>query len=183
MNRICRVTAALILPLLSGCAATWSRVDESSNEFINDQFRVELPLEWMRLEQDSGLRLSRDGVLLQRIDIEYRPHEKAFRAIARSSSAVTLPSELAEMVIAELKTSDHKDLEILDNAPITISGYPGFQLHLQLKSAGGLRIEILTVGFVDEDGFYKLTYRAPALHYFSRDRTAFELVTGSFEPR
>ena len=41
-------------------------------------------------------------------------------------------------------------------------------------------MELLVRGFVDERGFYLLTYRAPTLHYFERDRPVFDSVATSF---
>ena len=94
-----------------------------------------------------------------------------------------LPSELADLAIAELRAGQEQklpSLEVLSNAPAEIGGHNGFALHLRFQTDQGLRMELLMRGFVDQRGFYLLTYRAPTLHYFERDRPVFESLVSSF---
>jgi hypothetical protein len=178
------IAACLLAVLLAGCTANWVRVEQSDRRYAGEHYSVTLPAGWMRMESADSLVLSRDGLDLQRIVIEFRPHEKAFEKIERSSSADMLPSELAELTIAELKSSQEDglpSLEILDNRPVEIAGHTGYSLHLRFKTDEGLRIEMLLRGFVDEAGLYQFRYRAPTLHYFSRDREAYETVSDSFQ--
>jgi len=75
-----------------------------------------------------------------------------------------LPSELADLAIAELRAGQEQklpSLEVLSNAPAEIGGHNGFALHLRFQTDQGLRMELLMRGFVDQRGFYLLTYRAP----------------------
>ena len=179
-----RSAACLLALLLAGCAATWVRVEDADSRYRGEHYSVILPAGWMRSEVGDSLVLSRDGLDLQRIVIEYRSHEKAFEKIEKSSSAGMLPSELAELTIAELKASQEDglpSLEILDNRPMEIAGSTGYALHLRFKTDAGLRIEVLLRGFVDEDGLYQLLYRAPMLHYFGRDREVYESITESMQ--
>lgn len=179
-----RIAACLLALILAGCAATWVRVDDTDSHYSGEHYSVSLPAGWMRSEVGDRLVLSRDGLDLQRIVIEYRPHEKAFEELEKSSSAGMLPSELAELTIAELKASQEEglpSLEILDNRPIEIAGHTGYALHLRFKTDAGLRIEVLLQGFVDEHGLYQLLYRAPTLHYFGRDREVYESIAGSMQ--
>jgi hypothetical protein len=174
----------LSLLALAGCAATWVRVDDADRRYAGEHYTVTLPAGWMRSQTEDSLMLSRDGLDLQRIVIEYRPHDKAFEKLGKSSSAGMLPSELAELTIAELKASQDEglpSLEILDNRPTQIAGHTGYALHLRFKTDAGLRIEVLLRGFVDEQGLYQLLYRAPTLHYFGRDREVYESVAGSMK--
>ena len=184
MNHPQRSTALwLLIVLLTGCATTWISVDDTNRDYRNEFYRVTLPSGWYRYQGGDNLLLSKDGLDLQRILIQYHPHEEAFETLERSSSAGMLPSELAELTIAEIKAGQENGLPsmiVLENEPREIAGHDGFSLHLQFKTDAGLRIELLARGFVDEQGFYLLLYRAPTLHYFARDREVYESVTESF---
>jgi len=138
----------------------------------------------MRLESNDSLTLSKDGILLQVISIQYRPHKNAFAKIEKDSSTTMLPSELAQLAIAELKASQDDSLpslEILRNAPVELAGHTGFDIHLRYKTDAGLRMDMVMRGVVDGSGFYLLKYSAPTLHYFERDRQTFETLTESLQ--
>lgn len=95
-----------------------------------------------------------------------------------------LPSELAQLAIAELKASQSNSLpslEILRNAPVELAGHTGFDIHLQYKTDAGLRMDMEMRGVVDNSGFYLLKFSAPTLHYFERDRQTFETLTESLQ--
>jgi hypothetical protein len=183
MNRLPCCVLLLILALIAGCATTWTRIDDSNRSYQGEHYSVTLPSGWMRLESSGNLLLSKDGIDLQRIIIEYHTHDKAFEKLKKTSSASMLPSELAELTLAELEASQ-KDglpsLKVISNSPVGIAGHDGFQLHLSFKTDEGLRIQMLMQGFADSDGYYLLTYRAPTLYYFERDRGVFESVSASF---
>ena len=185
MKPTARISIFLIsVVLLVGCATGWGRVDDSGRYYKGKYYNATLPLGWMRMQSGETLTLSRDGIDLQRIVIEYRPHDKAFEGIEKSSSESMLPSELAELTIAELKASQDEgwpSLEVLVNEPVKITGHTGYGLHLRFKTDEGLRIDVLLRGFVDEDGLYLVMYRAPTLHYFERDRTVYESIAGSLK--
>jgi len=183
MRDLLRTAIILTIALIAGCAVLWSRIDDANRNYQGAHYSVTLPVGWMRRESGGNLLLSKDGIDLQRILIEYRPHEKAFEKLKKTSSATMLPSELAELTIAELKASQQNDLpslKVISNAPVEIGGHAGFLIHLGYKTDAGLRIEILLEGFADAAGYYLITYRAPTLYYFARDRSAFEAVCASF---
>lgn len=169
--------------MLAGCVSTWVRVDGADEHYAAAHYQVSLPRGWLRIEDQGNLLLSKDGPDLQRILIQFQSHEKAFAKLEKDSSASMLPSELAELAIAELKASGEDglpSLQVLRNEPVEIAGHMGFAIHARFKTDDGLRIELLLRGFVDERGLYLLTYRAPTLHYFARDLGAFESVVASF---
>ena len=174
----------LLLLLLSGCATTWVKVDDAGRRYQDEHYSATLPTGWLRLESNDSLILSKDGILLQYISIQYRPHAKAFEKLEKNSSSTMLPSELAELTIAEFKATQEEglpSLEILHNAPIKLAGYTGFDIHLRYKTDAGLRIDMLLRGVVDESGFYLVKYSAPTLHYFERDRQTYEYLTESLQ--
>jgi hypothetical protein len=168
---------------LAGCAVTWVRIDSGNTDYRGAHYEVSLPAGWVRFEKDDTVLLSRDGPDLQRILIEYRPHDKGFESLKRTSSPDMLPSELADLMIGEIRAGAEQklpSLEVLSNAPVEIGGQAGFALHLRFKTDQGLGMELLICGFIDKRGLYLLTYRAPTLHYFERDRAVFESIATSF---
>lgn len=179
-----RANMFMLALLLSACATTWVRVDDAGRHYQGDHYNVTLPAGWLRLESDDSLVLSKDGILLQSISIQFRPHSKAFEKIEKDSSSSMLPSELAELTIAEFKATQEEglpSLEILHNAPVEIAGHTGFGILLQYKTDSGLRMSMLLRGVVDASGFYLIKYSAPTLHYFERDRQTYESLTESLQ--
>ena len=178
-------TITLVLALLlSGCATTWVKVDDAGRHYQDENYSAMLPAGWLRFESGDSLILSKDGILLQYISIQFRPHEKAFEKIEKDSSSTMLPSELAELTIAEFKATQDgglPSLEILRNAPVEIAGYTGFDIHFRYKTEAGLRMDMLLRGVIDESGFYLIKYSAPTLHYFERDRQTYESLTESLQ--
>lgn len=177
-------TIVLVLALLSGCAPAWVQVDDSGRNFHGEHYSVTLPAGWMRLESEDSLILSKDGILLQVISIQFRQHQDAFEKLGKDASATMLPSELAQLAIAELKASQGEglpSLEILRNAPVELAGHTGFDIHLRYKTDAGLRMDMEMRGVVDDSGYYLLKYSAPTLHYFERDRQVYETLTESLQ--
>jgi hypothetical protein len=183
MARLRRFVVMLMVVLISACAvAPYTRVDEKNQQYTNGHFSIALPVGWVLFEEEDGVWLSKDGPDLQRIAVQFRKHKDAFKEIKKSSSLDLLPSELAEMTIAELKASNEHglpSLKIMSNEPVQIAGRQGYALPVGVNPDEGLRIQILVDGFVNEKGLYTLFYRAPTLHYFNQDRLAFEKVVSS----
>ena len=182
MKILTGATALVLVLLLAGCATTWVRVDDAGRQYQGEHYSATLPAGWMRLESGDNLLLSKDGILLQYISILFRQHEKAFVKIEKDSSSTMLPSELAELMIAEIKATQDEglpSLEVIHNAPIELAGYTGFDIHLQYKTDTGLRMDMLLRGIVDENGFYLVKYSAPTLYYFERDRQTYDSLTES----
>ena len=114
MNMPGRITALVPVLLLAACASTWIRIDDSATHYQDAHYSVTLPAGWLQLSSDDTLILSRDGILLQLISIEYRPHAKAFEHIGKVSSPTMLPSELAELAIADFEAAQDGGLPSLE---------------------------------------------------------------------
>ncbi|MDH3670218.1 MAG: hypothetical protein OES46_03540 [Gammaproteobacteria bacterium] len=182
MNRIIQLTCLLLIAVLAAGCAVWARIDEPLVDGPDKAFQLELPVGWIRagLATDRVL-VTRDGTGVQFIEAMKRTHKKAFSDLKEETRADMLPTELAELAIAQLKSQPGvSDLEVVNNAPATIAGTTGFRLHVQMKNSQGLAYEAVVYGFVDADGFYRLRYQAPSLHYFKRDLSIFERAVKSF---
>jgi len=183
MSRVRFTLLFLSALILTSCASSWTRVGDTSLVYQNDRFTFNAPVGWMQLERDDSVTFSRDGPDLQRIGVVFNTSDKAFPTLKKSSSIDMLPSELAELTIAEIRASQENGMpgmEVVSNRPVTIDGHQGFALHLRFKLDSGLRYESMVNGFVTSQGLYALYFRAPTLHFFSRDQEAYSNIVDTF---
>ena len=68
----------------------------------------------------------------------------------------------------------------MSNKPAKVGGKQAFELVMQYKNQDGLRIQIMSYGFVDKTGFYTINFRAPYLYYYDRDYKEFKKLVSSF---
>lgn len=200
------VTLAL---LTSGCLqpSKWTLTDDMNSVVKSSSFQITVPQKWVRLTQPESMEyveidgenqylmleamtVTRDGVDLQLINVIRRYPDNAFPAIKKKSRASMLPPEVADLYVTELrKRSGLERLKVLTNKPAKVGGKDGFRLVMQYKNDEGLRIRIVSYGFVDKTGFYTISYRAPYLYYYERDYKkftqlvkSFRQLKGAFEP-
>jgi hypothetical protein len=189
-----------LILLTSGCAQTsyWTLTDDVNSVVKSNSFQMTVPEGWVRttqadtwerIEIDGKLRtilleamtVTRDGTGIHAITVTRRYADNAFPSIRKKSMATMMPLEAAELYLAELrKRSGLERLKVLRNKPATVDGKPAFQLVMQYKNEDGLRIRIVSYGFVDKTGFYTVNYRAPYLHYYDRDHEEFSRLVRSF---
>jgi len=177
--------AFLILSLIAliGCQGLWTRIDAKTVAYKGDRYAVNLPTGWLRLQQNKIMLATRDGIGVQNITFVFHEHEEAFEETEQKSTPDMLPSELADRYVADLRAADEHglpSLEIISDLPITIDGRLGFELHLQFLNDDGLRYERLVSGFANAEGFFVVSYQAPSLHFFERDRATYQNVLQSF---
>lgn len=198
-----------LVSLTSGCAqrAYWTLTDDMNRVAKSNSFQMSVPERWVRTTQaDTWERLdidgelqtillesmvvTRDGTGIHSINVTRRYPDTAFPTIKKKSTANMLPLEAADLYVSELrKRSGLERLKVLKNKPAKIDGKQAFELVMQYKNEDGLRIRIISYGFVDKTGFYTINYRAPYLYYFDRDYKeftrlvlSFKQLKGAFEP-
>lgn len=197
-----KVLALIALALItSGCAQTafWTMTDDVNRVVKSTSFQMSVPegwvrttkpITWERIEIDGepqtilleSMAVTRDGLGLHAITVTRHYPDTSFPTIKRKSVANMLPPEVADLYVSELrKRSGLERLKILSNKPAKINGKPAFQLVMQYKNEDGLRIRIVSYGFVDKTGFYTINYRAPYLYYYNRDYKEFTNVVRSFK--
>jgi hypothetical protein len=197
-----KALALLVLVLLtSGCAQTayWTMTDDVNRVVQSTSFQMSVPegwvrttkpVTWERIEIDGepetilleSMAVTRDGTGIHAITITRHYPDTSFPTIKRKSVANMLPAEVADLYVSELrKRSGLERLKVLSNKPANINGKPAFRLEMQYKNEDGLRIRIVSYGFVDKTGFYSINYRAPYLYYYKRDYKKFTSVVRSFK--
>ena len=178
-----RHALVLGLMLISLAACTpWARVDSTSRlETKASDYTVELPVGWVKhTANTSDIFITRDGPALNYIVVNRQPHDVKLPHTKRITRADMLPHELAELTLAEWKSTDATaNLEVLANTPTTLGGQPAVRLHIRYKNERGLPIERLLIGMVDAKGRLSLQYEAPAIVYFQRSQADFEAMAAS----
>jgi hypothetical protein len=191
---------SMLLALVGGCAPVpyWTLTDDANGVLKSTSFEMTVPAGWTRTttadtwEQvtvdDKAQTLllerataSRDGVGIHAITVIRRYPDTAFPTIKKKSSAKMLPLEAADLYVSELrKRNGLERLKVLSNKPAQIDGKQGFELVMEFKNDDGLRIRIVSNGFVDKTGFYTINYRAPVLYYYDRDYHDYAKLVRSF---
>lgn len=190
-----------IVLLASGCAPTsyWTLTDDLNHVVKSKSFQINVPQGWVRTTQPvtwervdidgeprtlllESMGVTRDGVGIHAVSVTRRYPDTAFPTIKKKSSGNMLAPVAADLYVSELrKRSGLERLSVLSNKPAMVGGTQGFELLMQYKNDDGLRIQILTYGFVDKTGFYTISYRAPVLYFYERDYANFKKLAGSFK--
>ncbi|NTV94850.1 MAG: hypothetical protein HGA75_05470 [Thiobacillus sp.] len=182
MKRATRILAlALVAVLLASCAA-WTRLDGTSRLTGPDGLSAMAPAGWMRfnLVDDRVIALTRDGLQIQTLRIEYRKHDKAFPGVKKPSNADMLPTEAAELLLADLKADKGlANIKLIENVPCRLAGKPGFRLHGEYRDERGAQFDLVAIGRVTQVGLAVVFYRALSTHYYPRDLKLFEQVADS----
>lgn len=191
----------VIALLLGGCAPKpyWTLTDNTNRVVTSSSFEFSVADGWARTTEPrtferlsidgeqrtillESMSVTRDGTGLHAITLTRRYPDTAFPTIKKKSAASMLAPEVADLYVSELrKRTGLERLTVLSNKPARMDGKQGFQLVMQFKNDDGLRIQIMTYGFVDKTGFYTIAYRAPALYYHDRDLKVFTNLVGSFK--
>lgn len=189
-----------LIVTLTGCAPKpyWTLTDDANQLAKSNSFEFSVPQGWNRTtaadtwdqvtidDRERTIHLermtaSRDGLGLHSISVTRRYPDTAFPAIKKKSNANMLPLEVADLYVSDLrKRTGLERLTVLSNKPATVDGKPAFQLVMEFKNNDGLRIRIVSHGFVDKTGFYTINYRSPTLYYYERDYAAYAGIVRSF---
>jgi hypothetical protein len=185
---------------LSGCAPTpyWTLTEDANKIARSKSFEITVPEGWnrttvaetkdlltiddkQRIIQLERMMASRDGPGIHTITVTRRYPDTAFPAINKKSTATMLPLEAADLYVSDLrKRTGLERLKVLSNKPALVNGKPAFQLVMEFKNDDGLRIRVVSHGFVDKTGFYTINYRAPSLYYYERDYGDYARLVRSF---
>ena len=170
-----------VVLLLSGCvqAPYWTLTDDMNRVAKSTSFEMTVPEDWVRTTEPNtwervevdgemqtnlleSMSVTRDGIGIHAISVTRRYPDTAFPTIKKKSTTNMLPLEAADLYVSELrKRSGLERLKVLSNKPAKVAGKQAFELVIQYKNDDGLRIRILSYGFVDKTGFYTINYRAP----------------------
>ena len=172
----------VLIAVVAGCAEAPPQKPPEAAKPQPTVAGVVTPEGWVPEYNAGGqLIVSRDGYLVQMILVGARSNLDAFPAIKKGAAAGMLPSEVAELHIANMKAAGGEQLEVLENDPAPIADVSGYRLVLRHFDDRGLELRRVVYGAVDEKYFYRLIYEAPTLYFFDRDLTQFETLVKSFQ--
>jgi len=147
-----------------------------------ENFSVELPKGWMRLNSDEDLLITRDGLLLQHILIERVRVAEPLKNTKKTLARGMLPQAVAEVILDNIASSERVlDLKVQENRPVQVGRYRGFKLVYTHKNKDGLRFRSVLHGLLAGNAFYGIRYTAAERHYFAKDLRTFEQVLASFK--
>ena len=187
----------LVCVLATACNPAWTLVGSTNSRVQLNDIAFSLPEQWVLYNDhdnsytsinngnrtDNSVRrvvLSRNGLNLDYIDIIEFSAVSAFPSIERPARKDLLPSELAELFIAEQKiTLGIDQVEVMHSQPVVIEGRDGFMVQLQFKNRAGLELQQKTYGFATTGHYYAFNFRAPSLHYFDNSVSEFERLIAS----
>lgn len=177
------VVAILVLQI-TGCASNyWKTLPDDLYTNQKAGFQVKAPKGWFAGKGVSGpLVITKDGPLLQAIEITEMALKKSFPKTKRVVADDTEPLELADYYLAEFK-SELEGITVVDKkslSPASIEQNDAFNMVLEFNSVEGLGYRVNVYGFVRAGKMYTLKYQAPRLHYYDRYAVDFKKVVESF---
>jgi hypothetical protein len=147
-----------------------------------DNFAVELPKGWMRLNSEHDLLITRDGLLLQHVLIERGRVEQPLKHTKKMLTRGMQPQAVAEVILDNITSSERTlDVKVKENRPIQLGQHRGFRIVYGHRDKNGLRFKSVLLGFLAGDDFYLLRYTAAERYYFSKDLATFEQLVTTFK--
>lgn len=171
-----RSLAIAAAALLAGCfpSSPWVQA-EQDYQSSDDQYRIQLPSGWMRVNVDETMLITRDGLNLQRIQVARHELGKPLKNSKRAPRPGMEPSEIADMLAGELSSGEGvTGVKVLESSPATLSGARGFKLVIAFKDEDGLKRKAVVYGLMGQKALWIAAYQAPQRHYFDQDVATFE---------
>ena len=146
-----------------------------------ENFAVELPQGWMRLNSNEDLLITRDGILLQHVSVERAAVDRPLKSTKKTLTRGMQPQAVAEVIIDNFMSSERMlDVKVVENRPFQVAQYRGFRLVYTHRDKNGLRFKSVLHGFLAGDVLYAIRYTAAERYYFAKDLPTFEQVLASF---
>lgn len=179
---------AVCLLMLGGCASFgphgWEAAGSAPYSVPSQGYVVTLPQGWIEESNNgySAMILSRHGLDLESIHITRGDNDKAFPSLKKSASPDEAPGDLADDLIAEIKSeSGDVGFQIVKNEPAMVGGKSAIHLLIEYRTPDGVRYRQDEYAICTADGFYQLRYQAPVLHYYDSSQPVFAAMLQSFQ--
>ena len=179
-------SVAALLLTLGGCVTAphqWTATGDDPYSPPAQGYAVMLPQGWVEVSSNdySGTIVSRHGLDLEIIRIIRANNDKAFPSLKKSAAPDEEPGQLADDLIAEIKTeSDLTGFQVLTNEPSTLAGKVGIHLVIEFSNSEGVHYRQDEYAVCTARGFYVTAYRAPVLHFYDLYHPAFQAMVQSF---
>src|SRR2546422_11640612 len=81
-----------------------------------ENFAVELPQGWMRLNSNEDLLITRDGILLQHVSVERAAVDRPLKSTKKTLTRGMQPQAVAEVIIDNFMSSERMlDVKVVEN--------------------------------------------------------------------
>jgi hypothetical protein len=172
----------ILLPLLLFTTACATGSIGRAYQQASQNYSVEFPEKWGKVNTSKYLILTKDGPFKQYIMVQQRAVDQPFRHTKRKLNRQMLPEEAASVVIDEI-LSDRviRNLKVISNTPAMVNHYDGFRVVFTYKNEKGTEFKTLYYGFLRGEWFYSLRYNADQNHYSNEGVSAFMKLLHSFQ--
>ena len=177
-NRTRSASIALTLAaigLLTGCVEpTWTAVP---GPYYAEKMgvTVDIPEGWSRLGNSKDIRLTKDGFLMNFVQISRTPYGEKYENTELTIQPGMSELDASQIVLEAMQTDqDRSNLIILDNRPATVAGSPGFRLEVTYKDADNLTVHEYLYVVLTPGSYLVAIARGPDRHYA-------EIMAGDFE--
>jgi hypothetical protein len=177
MRSLRPLICSVALLALAGCA-TWGPGGAPHHHAAG--YTLTVPAGWIFHPSFGGeLLATRDGVILQRLEVLSIPLPDTLPISKRIISRDLTPFEIAENLADEGKADRAlQQFTMSAQAAVKISGLDGVRLDSTHTTEEGLRLGVRRWAVVRGDRLWLATYTAPTRHYYERDLPA---VTAAIE--
>lgn len=183
----------MIAGSLSGCSA-WTYVSNADERETFDDISYSPPAHWLlrtptnnylKLSSNSWIkkvnfnrmRLTRNGVLLETIELFSIDQKDAFPFLRKSVTEKTKVEDLAEMYVAE--HLDSYSVTIVENEPAKLANRDSFHITAKTMNSDGIELTRQHYGFIYKKKLYVITYKAPTKYYYQQYINTFEKLLKS----
>lgn len=173
----------VIIFIVSGCTAF--KLQEPSTVNVGGAYTVELANAWSSRTDGHIQLLTQDGPALQMVMISSGVKDKGhlFSGMEGASQPPYKKSlsllEVKDFIHDSLVAINAENVEIIDFRPATFGNWPGFRAELSFVTKNGLDKKGIISGAQKNDKLYTITYMAPAIYYFDKNKGDVERIIQS----
>jgi len=174
----------LVMVVLTGCGATWKRLNKEGQRWKKGKLETVLPVDWYRdnVSREVDLVLSKDGPALQNIRINLMSSKTELPHTEQKMNKDMMPHELANLIIDEMMLNDHyQNFKLLKNSPIQLDSVDAYHLNFEYNTPGGPTYKVIEYGFILGKKYYEVRYQAVKTHYFEGSLPDFEFLVSQIK--
>jgi hypothetical protein len=176
------VSTLIIVLALGGCATPPWNTTPGPQRSEKLAVTADLPPGWARFNPDAGLLFTKDGILIQAVQVRRDKYGARMKNTDRVIDKGAEPQEAAQLLIDALMADQEKPhLAVIDNRPATVGGHPGFRLEVTYKTTEGLTMHETIYVALTGESYVIIRYRAPERHYQERSAGDFERIVTSIK--
>jgi hypothetical protein len=145
-----------------------------------DNFVVQVPEQWIKLNVSDCSMYSKDGPFEQYIFIQQRHVSQEFPHAKKTLSPGMTPKEVSDLLLLEIASDPGVlDLRVLEKGPAKVNSYDGFKAIFTYRVKDGYSFKTMIYGFLLGEWFYGIRYNADVNKFTDEDVRTFERMVKS----